>query len=112
MTVCGACGRPLTNRRSTTRYCTPRCRTRAYRRRLADVEDAPGAQATHPSPPVTLAAAPVTRTITGSATGCPYPRHRGFEWSKADGGPIVCGICHPPAVPDVVWASLDLGAAP
>lgn len=28
---------------------------------------------------------------------CPYPHHRGADWRLASGGPIVCGICHPPA---------------
>jgi putative DNA primase/helicase len=28
---------------------------------------------------------------------CPYERHRPSDWRLADGGPRVCGICHPPA---------------
>jgi putative DNA primase/helicase len=28
---------------------------------------------------------------------CPYEHHRPSDWRLADGGPRVCGICHPPA---------------
>lgn len=28
---------------------------------------------------------------------CPYPRHRESDWQPLAGGPLVCGICHPPA---------------
>lgn len=28
---------------------------------------------------------------------CAYPRHRGSDWRLAAGGPLVCGVCHPPA---------------
>lgn len=27
---------------------------------------------------------------------CPYVRHRGTDWRRP-GGPLTCGICHPPA---------------
>jgi hypothetical protein len=36
---------------------------------------------------------------------CPYERHRPSDWRLADGGPRVCGICHPPA------AGIDAKAA-
>lgn len=28
---------------------------------------------------------------------CPYDRHRLHDWRLAAGGPVVCGVCHPPA---------------
>lgn len=28
---------------------------------------------------------------------CPYCAHRGDDWQLASGGPMVCGVCHPPA---------------
>jgi hypothetical protein len=28
---------------------------------------------------------------------CPYSGHRGTDWRLASGGPLVCGVCHPPA---------------
>lgn len=34
---------------------------------------------------------------------CPYDWHRGAEW-YADGDRLCCGICHPPASPEAVWA--------
>ena len=36
---------------------------------------------------------------------CPYPRHAGHEWRLANGGPWVCGVCHPPVAGlDVEWS--------
>jgi hypothetical protein len=35
-----------------------------------------------------------------NAAPCPYPAHRGRDWRRRDGGPLICGVCHPPAVPD------------
>lgn len=32
-----------------------------------------------------------------SSSVCPYPGHRGRDWRLAAGGPVVCGVCHPPA---------------
>lgn len=28
---------------------------------------------------------------------CPYPGHRPSDWRSVAGGPVVCGVCHPPA---------------
>lgn len=28
---------------------------------------------------------------------CPHAAHRPTDWRRADGGPLTCGICHPPA---------------
>jgi hypothetical protein len=38
-------------------------------------------------------------TVAGFLSGepCPYPRHRGVDWRLSAGGPVVCGVCHPPA---------------
>jgi hypothetical protein len=33
----------------------------------------------------------------GAIKPCPYPYHRATDWRLAQGGPIVCGVCHPPA---------------
>lgn len=35
---------------------------------------------------------------TDRVDGCPYPAHRdlGTDWRLAEGGPVVCGVCHPP----------------
>jgi hypothetical protein len=33
----------------------------------------------------------------GSHAPCPYGAHRPSDWRAADGGPVVCGVCHPPA---------------
>jgi GrpB-like predicted nucleotidyltransferase (UPF0157 family) len=30
---------------------------------------------------------------------CGYERHRATDWTCADTGFIVCGVCHPPGVP-------------
>jgi hypothetical protein len=32
---------------------------------------------------------------------CPYPEHRDRDWTSTS-GIRVCGVCHPPATPDVV----------
>lgn len=41
----------------------------------------------------------ITRLLGVLSTGdaCPYPFHRPTDWRVGD-GPIVCGICHPPAI--------------
>ena len=32
---------------------------------------------------------------------CPYKVHRPSDWrKKPKGSPVVCGICHPPALPE------------
>jgi hypothetical protein len=28
---------------------------------------------------------------------CPYDVHRATDWRLRAGGPVVCGVCHPPA---------------
>ena len=28
---------------------------------------------------------------------CSYATHRGADWMLEEGGPVVCGVCHPPA---------------
>jgi hypothetical protein len=28
---------------------------------------------------------------------CRYQRHRRTDWQLRAGGPVVCGVCHPPA---------------
>lgn len=35
--------------------------------------------------------------LVGELPACPYDRHRSTDWRLAEGGPVVCGICHPPA---------------
>lgn len=30
---------------------------------------------------------------------CPYPAHRASDWRLRGGGPVTCGVCHPPASP-------------
>lgn len=32
---------------------------------------------------------------------CGYASHRGRRWRLRSGGPVICGICHPPAVLDI-----------
>ena len=32
---------------------------------------------------------------------CPYPEHRDRDWTSTS-GIRTCGVCHPPATPDVV----------
>lgn len=32
-----------------------------------------------------------------SAPPCPYRSHRSSDWRRRDGGPVTCGVCHPPA---------------
>lgn len=27
---------------------------------------------------------------------CPYPQHRPSDWRLRAGGPVQCGVCHPP----------------
>jgi len=41
---------------------------------------------------------------TRRALTCPYLAHGGCEWRHA-GGVWTCGVCHPPAVDEVVWAA-------
>lgn len=38
-----------------------------------------------------------TSVPTGTIAACPYPRHRRADWRLAAGGPVMCGLCHPPA---------------
>ena len=35
------------------------------------------------------------RFVTGEP--CPYPDHRETDWRLVSGGPVACGVCHPPA---------------
>lgn len=37
---------------------------------------------------------------------CPYRHHRATDWRLTAGGPVVCGVCHPPA------AGLDVTRRP
>lgn len=39
----------------------------------------------------------VQRFAVGPGEVCSYPAHRGEDWKLASGGPVVCGVCHPPA---------------
>lgn len=108
MSTCAECDASLTGRRASTRYCSPRCRTRAYRDRLAATSThRPTGPIPEPAaPPVTVPGPPValpTAVALHAATGCPYPRHTGREWTGPGGEPITCGICHPPARPE--WAA-------
>jgi hypothetical protein len=34
--------------------------------------------------------------LAGDGAACPYDGHRLTDWRLA-GGPVVCGVCHPPA---------------
>jgi hypothetical protein len=43
-----------------------------------------------------LAAVPAA-LLDGAAAPCPYPDHRPSDWRLTAGGPLVCGVCHPPA---------------
>lgn len=41
--------------------------------------------------------------INDNAPACPYPGHRESDWRLRRGGPVQCGVCHPPvATLDVV----------
>lgn len=46
-----------------------------------------------------------------SEEACPYGAHRSSDWAIADGGPIVCGVCHPPACADEVLRRGEAGFA-
>lgn len=43
--------------------------------------------------------------VGGVRPPCRYERHRPTDWRGRDGGPVVCGVCHPPApsVPYAMW---------
>jgi hypothetical protein len=41
-----------------------------------------------------LAAVPL---LAGDGAACPYQDHRRTDWRLCAGGPVVCGVCHPPA---------------
>lgn len=64
---------------------------------------AAGPRADHvPREGVRLAARALHVQGRGDVTSAPcgYPTHRWADWRKP-GGPWTCGVCHPPAVPDV-----------
>ena len=45
-----------------------------------------------------MAATRLSSLLRGGAdVVCPYPRHRSTDWQRRGGGPVVCGVCHPPA---------------
>jgi hypothetical protein len=71
------------------------------RRTVADLTDAeplsmfPGSRFLEPDEPINAGDAP-------HDPWCGYPaRHAGRSWRTRDGG-LVCGVCHPPASPDLM----------
>lgn len=45
-------------------------------------------------------------TSHGRRPPCLYPAHRPTDWRRDGGGPLTCGVCHPPA-PGVPIAELE-----
>ena len=71
-----------------------------------DAADADQLSLSTTPPPTTEADQPDQRAP------CPYPHHRSSDWRSSKSGLRVCGICHPPATPDVVAHEIETPSAP